>query len=203
MEPFIVHVGVGVPLRQSSVDTDQIVPSRYLKSVARSGFAEGLFAAWRESPDFVLNQPAYAGASVLVAGVDFGIGSSREPAVWALQGYGFRVVIAPRFGDIFRTNAAKSGLLAVQLEDSVVERLWSYLDAHPGATITVDLDRELVIAGEEIEESFTMDRYARWQLLNGLDEISTTLASLERIEAFEVSRSRVKPRVTLPTIEAP
>jgi 3-isopropylmalate/(R)-2-methylmalate dehydratase small subunit len=196
MEPFIVHVGVGVPLRESSVDTDQIVPSRFLKAVGRTGFAEGLFAAWRESPDFVLNQERYKGATVLVAGADFGIGSSREAAVWALQGNGFRVVIAPRFGDIFRTNAAKSGLLAVQLAEPVVIRLWDYLDAHPGATVTVDLDRCVVTAGEEVDEHFTVDGYVRFQLLNGLDEIATTLASHEAITAFEARRPRIKPRVS-------
>ena len=195
MEPFIVHVGVGAPLRMSSVDTDQIIPARYLKSVGRTGFAEGLFATWRESPDFVLNQPRYARATVLVAGTDFGIGSSREAAVWALQGQGFRVVIAPRFGDIFRTNAAKAGLLAVQLDEPVVERLWDYLERRPGATLTVDLDRCVVTAGEEFQESFTVDGYARWQLLNGLDEIETTMTSLGEIEAFESRRARIKPRV--------
>jgi 3-isopropylmalate/(R)-2-methylmalate dehydratase small subunit len=197
MEPFIVHVGVGAPLRRTSVDTDQIIPARYLKNVGRSGFAEGLFAAWRESSDFVLNQRAFAGASVLVAGVDFGIGSSREAAVWALMDGGFRVVVAPKFGDIFRTNAAKSGLLAVQLGEPEVERLWDFLDANPGATITVDLDRCRVSAGEDFEESFEVDEYVRWQLLNGLDEIATTLSSLEGIVAFEATRPSFKPRVTL------
>ena len=166
MEPFIVHVGVGAPLRRTSVDTDQIIPARYLKNIGRTGFAEGLFAAWRESEDFVLNQRAYDGASVLVAGVDFGIGSSREAAVWALQDGGFRAVIAPRFGDIFRNNAAKSGLLAVRLGESEVERLWDYLDARPGATVTVDLDRCRVLAGEDFDEPFEVDEYVRWQLLN-------------------------------------
>jgi 3-isopropylmalate/(R)-2-methylmalate dehydratase small subunit len=197
MEPFIVHVGVGAPLRRSSVDTDQIIPARYLKSVGRSGFGEGLFAAWRASSDFVLRQPAYKDASVLVAGVDFGIGSSREAAVWALQDGGFRVVIAPRFGDIFRTNAGKSGLLAVQLGEPEVERLWDYLDASPGATITVDLDRCLVSAGDGFEEPFEVNEYLRWQLLNGLDEIATTLSSLGEIQAFEATRPSFKPRVTL------
>jgi len=197
MEPFIVHVGVGAPLRRTSVDTDQIIPARYLKSVGRSGFAEGLFAAWRESADFMLNQPAFAGASVLVAGVDFGIGSSREAAVWALQDGGFRAVIAPKFGDIFRTNAAKSGLLAVQLGEREVERLWDYLDANPGATVTVDLDRCRVSAGDDFEEPFEVNEYVRWQLLNGLDEIATTLSSLDEIEAFEATRPSFKPRVSL------
>jgi len=196
MEPFIVHEGVAVPLRMSSVDTDQIIPSRYLKGVGRSGFAEGLFAAWKTSGDFVMNEPSYADATILVAGVDFGIGSSREAAVWALQGNGFRAVIAPRFGDIFRTNAAKSGLLAVELSEPVVERLWDYLDAHPGASVTVDLDRCVVLAGDDIEEKFSVDSYVRFQLLHGLDEISTTLTSLDEIEAFESRRPKIKPRVT-------
>jgi len=195
MESFIVHVGVGAPLRLSSVDTDQIIPSRYLKGVGRSGFTEGLFAQWRESPDFVLNRPAFAKATVLVAGPDFGIGSSREAAVWALLGNGIRVVIAPRFGDIFRTNAGKSGLLAVNLAEPEIERLWDYLDANPGATVTVDLDRCVVRAGDHFEEHFAVNDYVRWQLLNGLDEISTTLASLDAIEAFETRRPRIKPRV--------
>jgi len=195
MEPFIVHVGVGAPLQMSSVDTDQILPSKYLKNVGRSGFAEGLFAVWRESDDFVLNQPGYANATVLVAGMDFGIGSSREAAVWALQGNGFRVVLAPRFGDIFRTNAAKSGLLAVELAASAIERLWDYLEAHPGAVVTVDLDKCVVRAGENFEEHFTVDGYVRWQMLNGLDEIALTLASLDEIEAFEARRPRIKPQV--------
>ena len=159
------------------------------------GLAEGLFAAWRESPDFVLNQVRYADATVLVTGVDFGIGSSREVAVWALQDNGFRAVIAPRFGDIFRTNCAKSGLLAVELAEPMIERLWDYLDAHTEALVTVDLDRCVVIAGDDFEEHFVIDDYVRWQMLNGLDEISTTLASLDEIEAFESRRPRIKPRV--------
>jgi 3-isopropylmalate/(R)-2-methylmalate dehydratase small subunit len=197
MEPFIVHAGVGAPLRRTSVDTDQIIPARFLKNIGRTGFAEGLFAAWRESADFVLNQRAYDGASVLVAGVDFGIGSSREAAVWALQDGGFRAVIAPRFGDIFRNNAAKSGLLAVRLGEPEVERLWDYLDARPGATVTVDLDRCRVLAGEDFDEPFEVDEYVRWQLLNGLDEIATTLSSIDDIVAFEATRPPFKPRVTL------
>lgn len=195
MEPFVVHQGVGAPLRMSSIDTDQILPSRFLKRVTRSGFGDGLFVAWRESPEFVLNQPAFARATVLVAGTDFGIGSSREAAVWALQDYGFRAVIAPRFGDIFRTNAGKSGLLAVELAESKVERLWDYLDANPGALITIDLERRTVAAGDGFEEGFEIDDYVRWQLLNGLDEIAITLTSGDAIAAFESQRPRIKPRV--------
>ena len=195
MEPFVVHQGVGAPLRMSSIDTDQILPSRFLKRVTRSGFGDGLFVAWRESPEFVLNQPAFARATVLVAGTDFGIGSSREAAVWALQDYGFRAVIAPRFGDIFRTNAGKSGLLAVELAEPKVERLWDYLDANPGALITIDLERRTVAAGDGFEEGFEIDDYVRWQLLNGLDEIAITLTSGDAIAAFESQRPRIKPRV--------
>ena len=195
MEPFTVHEGIGAPLRRSNVDTDQILPSKFLKRVVRSGFGEGLFAGWRASPDFVLNIPAFAGATVLVAGSDFGIGSSREHAVWALQDYGFRAVIAPRFGDIFRSNAGKSGLLAVELAPSKVEQLWNYLEANPGAKITIDLEKRTVVAGDEVEENFDIDDDARWQLLNGLDEIMITLASSEVIGAFESARPRFKPGV--------
>jgi 3-isopropylmalate/(R)-2-methylmalate dehydratase small subunit len=195
MEPFVVHQGVGAPLRMSSIDTDQILPSRFLKRVKRSGFGDGLFVAWRESPEFVLNQPAFAQATVLVAGSDFGIGSSREAAVWALQDYGFRAVIAPRFGDIFRTNAGKAGLLAVELDESKVERLWDYLDSNPGALVAIDLERCTVVAGDGFQEDFVIDDYLRWQLLNGLDEIATTLKSGDASAAFESARPRIKPRV--------
>src|ERR671915_261930 len=144
MEKFIRHSGVGVPLRRSNVDTDQIIPAVYLKRVTRDGFEDGLFSAWRNDPAFVLNDPAYAAGSVLVAGPDFGTGSSREHAVWALQDYGFKVVVSPRFGDIFRGNAGKSGLLAAQVDEKVVQRLWDFLDEHPGATISVDLESRTV-----------------------------------------------------------
>lgn len=195
MKPFVVHEGIGAPLRMSNVDTDQILPSRFLKRVTRSGFGDGLFIGWRESPAFVLNRPAYAHATVLVVGSDFGIGSSREAAVWALQDYGFRAVIAPRFGDIFRTNAGKSGLVVVELAESKVERLWDYCDANPGAAITVDLEARTVIAGDDIKEDFAIDDYLRWRLLNGLDEIAITLTSDDAIAAFESERPRFKPRV--------
>jgi 3-isopropylmalate/(R)-2-methylmalate dehydratase small subunit len=195
MRPFVVHEGIAVPLRMSSIDTDQILPSRFLKRVTRSGFGDGLFIGWRQSPDFVLNQPAYVHATVLVAGKDFGIGSSREAAVWALQDYGFRAVIAPRFGDIFRTNAGKAGLVAVELAEAKVERLWDFCDAHPGAAITIDLEARTVIAGDDFQEVFTIDDYVRWRLLNGLDEIAITLTSDDAIAAFESQRPRFKPRV--------
>jgi 3-isopropylmalate/(R)-2-methylmalate dehydratase small subunit len=195
MEPFTVHTGVGVPLRKSSIDTDQIAPSRFLKRTARSGFETALFASWREDPEFVLNRPELSAASVLVAGHDFGIGSSREIAVWSLQNYGFRAVIAPRFGDIFRTNAGKSGLVTAVVPESTVRRLWDVLDENPGDVITVDLERQLVLARGGLSEPFTIDLYARWQLLNGLDDISVTLRSVETIAAYEERRPGWKPSI--------
>lgn len=197
MDPFACHTGVGVPLRRSNVDTDQIIPAVYLKRVTRTGFEDGLFAAWRADQGFVLNRAEYAAGSVLVAGPDFGTGSSREHAVWALQNYGFRVVISPRFADIFRGNAGKSGLLAAQVEDKTVQRLWDYLEANPGATITVDLHERTVSAGsgpEEIRDSFDIDDYTRWRLLEGLDDIGITLGHEAEIAAFESARPSWKPR---------
>jgi 3-isopropylmalate/(R)-2-methylmalate dehydratase small subunit len=199
MEKFTQHTGVGVPLRRSNVDTDQIIPAVYLKRVTRTGFEDGLFAAWRNDPSFVLNQAPYDAGSVLVAGPDFGTGSSREHAVWALQNYGFRVVLAPRFGDIFRGNAGKAGLVAAQVDDKVVLRLWDLLEADPGTTITVDLTERSVRAGigpEAVEDSFDIDDYTRWRLLEGLDDISLTLAHDADIAAFEERRPSWKP-VTL------
>ncbi len=196
MDKFTSHTGVGVPLRRSNVDTDQIIPAVYLKRVTRTGFEDGLFAAWRNDPSFVLNQDAYQDATVLVAGPDFGTGSSREHAVWALQNYGFRVVISPRFGDIFRSNAGKSGLLAAQVDDKVVQRLWDLLETESGATITVDLESRIVKAGEgvdAIEDSFTIDDYTRWRLLEGLDDIAITLSHGDDIDAYERERLAIKP----------
>ena len=196
MEKFTTHTGVGVPLRRSNVDTDQIIPAVYLKRVTRTGFEDGLFAAWRGEPDFVLNNPAYAGGSVLVAGPDFGTGSSREHAVWALQNYGFKVVISPRFADIFRGNSGKAGLLAAQVDEKVVQRLWDLLETQPGATITVDLESRTVRAGEgtdAIEDSFDIDDYTRWRLLEGLDDIGITLGHADDITAFEQQRPSWKP----------
>ena len=195
MESFVVYEGVGAPLRMSNIDTDQILPSRFLKSVSKSGFGDGLFIEWRALPEFVLNLTAFAHASVLVAGTNFGIGSSREAAVWALQDYGFRVVIAPRFGDIFRINAGKSGLVALQLAELKIERLWDYLDANPGAAITIDLEHCTVVAGDDFQEDFVIEDYVRWQLLNGFDDITVTLASDEAITDFESTRPRIKPRI--------
>ena len=196
MDKFTAHTGVGVPLRRSNVDTDQIIPAVYLKRVTRDGFEDGLFSAWRNDPTFVLNDPAYAGGSVLVAGPDFGTGSSREHAVWALQNYGFKAVISSRFADIFRGNSGKAGLLAAQVDEKVVQRLWDHLAEHPGASITVDLESRTVRAGEgadAIEDSFDIDDYTRWRLLEGLDDIGITLSHAEDIDSFEATRPAFKP----------
>ena len=196
MEAFTTHTGRAVPLRRSNVDTDQIIPAVYLKRVSRTGFEDGLFSAWRNDPGFVLNQPAYATGSVLVAGPDFGTGSSREHAVWALQDYGFKAVLSPRFGDIFRGNAGKAGLLAAQVDDKVVQRLWDLLDTQPGTTITVDLESRTVRAGEgedAVVDSFDIDDYTRWRLLEGLDDISLTLAHDGDIATYETTRPSWKP----------
>ncbi|GGF39261.1 3-isopropylmalate dehydratase small subunit [Marmoricola endophyticus] len=196
MEKFTTHTGVAAPLRSSNVDTDQIIPAVYLKRVARTGFEDALFAAWRDDPDFVLNQPEYAGSTVLVAGPDFGTGSSREHAVWALMDYGFRVVISSRFGDIFRTNSGKAGLLAAQVDQKVVQRIWDHLAEHPGASVTVDLESRTVRAGEgveAIEDSFDIDDYTRWRLMEGLDDIGITLGHEDDIAAFEATRPTWKP----------
>jgi 3-isopropylmalate/(R)-2-methylmalate dehydratase small subunit len=196
MEQFTTHTGVGAPLKRSNVDTDQIIPAVYLKRVTRTGFEDGLFAAWRNDPAFVLNQDAYKDATVLVAGPDFGTGSSREHAVWALQNYGFKVVISSRFGDIFRGNSGKAGLLAAQVDEKVVQRLWDHLDDNPGASITVDLESRTVKAGDgvdAIEDSFTIDDYTRWRLLEGLDDIAITLGHADDIQAYEQDRLAFKP----------
>ena len=196
MDRFTTHTGVAMPLRRSNVDTDQIIPAVYLKRVTRTGFEDGLFAAWRNDPAFVLNDPAYADASVLVAGPDFGTGSSREHAVWALQNYGFKVVISSRFADIFRGNSGKSGLLAAQVDEKVVQKLWDHLDEHPGATVTVDLESRTVKAGDgpnAIEDSFDIDDYTRWRLLEGLDDIGITLGHDDDIASYEATRPSWKP----------
>ena len=197
MEKFTTHTGVGVPLRRTNVDTDQIIPAEYLKRVTRSGFEDGLFAAWRNDETFVLNQPSYAAGSVLVAGPDFGTGSSREHAVWALQNYGFKAVLSPRFGDIFRGNSGKAGLLAAQVDEKVVQRIWDLIEQHPGTEVTVDLEARTVRAGEgpdAVEDSFDIDDYTRWRLLEGLDDIGITLSSEDAIEAFEKTRPTYRPR---------
>ena len=196
MEKFTSHTGVGAPLRRANVDTDQIIPAVYLKRVTRTGFEDGLFAAWRNDPEFVLNQDAYKNASVLVAGIDFGTGSSREHAVWALQNYGFKAVISPRFADIFRGNSGKAGLVAAQVDEEVVEQIWALLEAQPGAEVTVDLESRTVSAGEgadRIEAPFHIDDYTRWRLLEGLDDIAITLGNEEQITEYEKTRPAFKP----------
>jgi 3-isopropylmalate/(R)-2-methylmalate dehydratase small subunit len=196
MEKFTTHTGRGLPLRRSNVDTDQIIPAVYLKRVTRTGFEDGLFAAWRADPDFVLNQPQYAGADVLVAGPDFGTGSSREHAVWALQNYGFKAVISPRFADIFRGNSLKGGLLTVLINESDVELLWAAIEADPQMQITVDLvARQVRYAAVVLP--FEIDDYTRWRLMEGLDDIGLTLRHVDDVAEFESHRPAWKPR-TLP-----
>ncbi|RBP67955.1 3-isopropylmalate dehydratase small subunit [Brevibacterium sanguinis] len=196
MEAFTTHTGIGVPLRRSNVDTDQIIPAKFLKRVTRTGFEDALFYRWRTAEDFVLNDPDFAAGSVLVAGPDFGTGSSREHAVWALKDYGFRVVLSSRFGDIFRGNAGKEGLLAAQLKQDDIELIWKILENHPGTSITVDLGEKTVTC-DTVTVSFQIDDYTRWRLLEGYDDISLTLAKEELIADFEAKRPGFKPR-TLP-----
>ncbi|MGW1894276.1 3-isopropylmalate dehydratase small subunit [Streptomyces sp. NPDC002004] len=193
MEAFTTHTGRAVPLRRSNVDTDQIIPAHWLKKVTRDGFEDGLFEAWRKDPEFVLNRPERQGATVLVAGPDFGTGSSREHAVWALQNYGFKAVVSSRFADIFRGNSLKNGLLTVVLEQQVVDRLWELVEKDPQAEITVDLEAREVRA-EGVTASFELDENSRWRLLNGLDDISITLQNEQDIAAYEVKRPSHKPR---------
>jgi 3-isopropylmalate/(R)-2-methylmalate dehydratase small subunit len=189
VDPFTTHTGRAVPLRRSNVDTDQIIPASYLKRVSRAGFGEGLFAAWREDPSFVLNQPQYDGATILVAGKDFGTGSSREHAVWALTDYGFRAVIAPRFGDIFRSNSTKAGLLPVALPEATVSALQDAIEADPATEVVVDLDNRVVLAeAAGIKAPFEIDDYTRWRLMEGFDDIGLTLRHVDDITAFEQSR---------------
>lgn len=195
MEKFITHTGIGVPMRRSNVDTDQIIPAVYLKRVTRDGFEDGLFAAWRKDESFILNQEPYAVGSVLVAGPDFGTGSSREHAVWALMNYGFRVVISSRFADIFRGNSGKQGLLTAQVSQDEVELLWKYLENNPGASVSVDLESRTVTAGE-IVCAFQVDDYTRWRLLEGLDDIGLTLRHEEDITGFEADRPAFTPTTT-------
>jgi 3-isopropylmalate/(R)-2-methylmalate dehydratase small subunit len=193
MDKFTTHTGRVLPLRRSNVDTDQIIPAVYLKRVTRDGFEDGLFAAWRKDPDFVLNRPEYEGATVLVAGPEFGTGSSREHAVWALQNYGFRVVISPRFADIFRGNSLKGGLLTIELPEEVVERLWAAAEADPATEVVVDLQaREVRFAGETVP--FELDDYAQWRLLEGLDDVGLTLRHTDLIAEFEAARPAWMPR---------
>ncbi|MFP5253509.1 MAG: 3-isopropylmalate dehydratase small subunit [Actinomycetes bacterium] len=192
MEKFTSHTGTALPLRRSNVDTDQIIPAVYLKRVTRTGFEDGLFGAWRNDPEFILNRPERQGVTVLVAGPDFGTGSSREHAVWALMDYGFKVVLSSRFADIFRGNAGKAGLLAAQVEQDVVERLWELTETDPAAQVTVDLESREVRAGDVLAP-FQIDDYTRWRLLEGLDDIGITLSHEDDVAAYEASRPRWKP----------
>jgi len=192
MEKFTRHTGTGLPLRRSNVDTDQIIPAVYLKRVTRTGFEDGLFAAWRNDPQFVINRPEHDGATVLVAGPDFGTGSSREHAVWALMDYGFKVVVSSRFADIFRGNAGKSGLLAAQVTQDVVEQLWKLIETEPSTEIVVDLQERSIQAGA-LSAPFAIDDYTRWRLLEGLDDIGITLSHEDDVASYEASRPSWKP----------
>ncbi|MEL7974298.1 3-isopropylmalate dehydratase small subunit [Isoptericola sp. F-RaC21] len=201
MEKFTTHTGVGVPLRRSNVDTDQIIPAVYLKRVTRTGFEDALFAAWRGDPSFVLNQDAYKAGSVLVAGPDFGTGSSREHAVWALKDYGFRVVLAPRFADIFRGNSGKQGLVAGVVAQEDIEILWKILETKPGTEVTVDLEARTAHA-DDVTVPFQIDDYTRWRLMEGLDDIGLTMQHEDDIQAFEAQRASWRPK-TLPAKHLP
>ena len=196
MEKFTTHTGIAAPLRRSAVDTDQIIPAVFLKRVTKTGFDDALFSSWRQDPEFVLNQPAYQGASVLVAGPDFGTGSSREHAVWALRDYGFHVVLSPRFADIFRGNSGKQGLLAATVDEADIERIWALIDEDPGREITVDLEARTATIGD-FQTSIGIDDYTRWRLLEGLDDIGLTLRNEDKIAQFEARRESWRPR-TLP-----
>jgi 3-isopropylmalate/(R)-2-methylmalate dehydratase small subunit len=196
MEKFIVHTGTAVPLRRSNVDTDQIIPAEYLKRITRHGFEDGLFSAWRKDPEFVLNRPEYAGATVLVAGPDFGTGSSREHAVWALQDYGFAVVVSSRFADIFRGNSGKGGLLTAQVPQDVVEALWEAIEADSTVPVTVDLAQRTISRGDLVA-SFDVDDYVRWRLMEGLDDVGITLTHEADITVFEQTRPAFKPTTVI------
>lgn len=201
METFTTHTGVGVPLRRSNVDTDQIIPAVYLKRVTKTGFDDALFAAWRGEPDFVLNNPKFAAGSVLVAGPDFGTGSSREHAVWALRDYGFRVVLAPKFADIFRGNSGKQGLVTGVISVEDCEKLWQILEAAPGIEVTVSLD-DRTVSVADFTCTFDIDDYTRWRLMEGLDDIALTLRNKSAIENYEATRPGFKP-LTLPARTLP
>lgn len=201
MEKFTTHTGIGVPLRRSNVDTDQIIPAVFLKRITRTGFEDGLFSAWRRDPDFVLNDPDYEAGSILIAGPDFGTGSSREHAVWALQDYGFKVVLSPKFGDIFRSNAGKAGLVAGVISPEDGELLWKLVEENPGATLTVSLDDMTVTSGA-VTVPFVVDDYTRWRLREGLDDIGLTMREEDSISAFEETRPAWKPQ-TLPARHSP
>jgi 3-isopropylmalate/(R)-2-methylmalate dehydratase small subunit len=196
MDKFIKHTGSALPLRRSNVDTDQIIPAVYLKRITKSGFEDGLFGAWRNDPEFVLNQPQYKGATVLVAGPDFGTGSSREHAVWALQNYGFKVVLSSRFADIFRGNSQKAGLLTVILPQNEIEKIWQAVEAKPDTQITADLEKRS-ISYDGTTLNFEIDDYTRWRLMEGLDDIGLTFTKIDKVSEFESKRASFKPK-TLP-----
>ena len=196
MEKFSTHTGTGTPLRVSNVDTDQIIPAVYLKRVTRTGFEDGLFASWRADPKFILNVEPFSRGSVLVAGSDFGTGSSREHAVWALMDFGFRVVISSRFGEIFKGNSSKAGLLAATVEQSDVELLWKKIEERPGLELTVDLEAKTITA-DDLTVRFTVDDYTRWRLMEGLDDIGLTLRHVDDIDAYEATRPAHKPTTTV------
>jgi 3-isopropylmalate/(R)-2-methylmalate dehydratase small subunit len=192
MEKFLSHTGSALPLRRSNVDTDQIIPAEYLKRITRHGFEDALFKAWREDPSFVLNKPEYKDATILVAGPEFGTGSSREHAVWALMDYGFKVVLSSRYADIFRGNSGKAGLVTAEVSQDVIEKIWALVEKDPTTQITVDLDKRQVTAGDLVAD-FQIDDYVRWRLLEGLDDIGLTLRHEAKITEFEKSRPSYKP----------
>jgi 3-isopropylmalate/(R)-2-methylmalate dehydratase small subunit len=196
MEKFVKHTGSALPLRRSNVDTDQIIPAVYLKRITKSGFEDGLFGAWRNDPEFVLNQPQYKGATILVAGPDFGTGSSREHAVWALQNYGFKVVLSSRFADIFRGNSQKAGLLTVILPQEEIENIWQIIESKPETQISADLESK-TISYEGKTLNFEIDDYTRWRLMEGLDDIGLTFTKIDKVSEFELKRAVFKPK-TLP-----
>ena len=192
MEKFVTHTGCALPLRRSNVDTDQIIPAEYLKRITRHGFEDALFKAWREDPEFVLNKPEYKNATVLVAGPEFGTGSSREHAVWALMDYGFKVVLSSRYADIFRGNSGKAGLLTAEVSQDIIDKIWSLVEKEPNTQITVDLEKKQVTAGDLVAQ-FQIDDYVRWLLMEGLDDIGLTLRHESKITEFEKSRPSFKP----------
>ncbi len=193
MEKFLTHTGFALPLRRSNVDTDQIIPAEYLKRITRHGFEDALFKAWREDPNFVLNKPEYKDATILVAGPEFGTGSSREHAVWALMDYGFKVVLSSRYADIFRGNSGKAGLVTAEVSQDVIEKIWALIEKDPRTQITVDLDKRQVKAGDLVAD-FQIDDYVRWRLMEGLDDIGLTLRNESKITEFEKSRPSYKPQ---------
>ena len=193
MDKFLIHTGSALPLRRSNVDTDQIIPAEYLKRITRHGFEDALFKAWREDPNFVLNKPEYKDATILVAGPEFGTGSSREHAVWALMDYGFKVVLSSRYADIFRGNSGKAGLVTAEVSQDVIEKIWALIEKEPSTQITVDLDKRQVKAGDLVAD-FQIDDYVRWRLMEGLDDIGLTLRNESKITEFEKSRPSYKPQ---------